>query len=456
MDGDPKDTEDNRPDAEIDDPVGPRADDGGLDDTTGEDDPLDAADLDLDEDDPAWIGEPQDAGDLDLGGDDGLEIRDESSSFVGAEEAGTPGVDFGLDDVPEVTGLDSGEEGPIDADEELREADLPSLDADDDGDEGDSGPTLDDSFLTEPSAGLPWAERPLQRVGAPVALVSATAVACVARGAVVAGKTESGNCELLRVDLEGGSQTLPALGMHGSEVGALAAEDGVLAVVLGDGRLLLSRDGGMRFEAPAEGLGATDAVLVSGALWVRTASRGIAVSISGGPLQRRSVGGAVAAICADGESGMVALAVDAAGVPTALLRGLPDGSLESQSLAAPVASGRAIVAARGPFVAYSSRRGVLRRGADGAWHAYEWEGQVTSLVFVGGDGGLIAATYSDADDTTALVHLAESGKATVVARLGPSTTDGDLDGRTSSVAFDDARGVLWVAGGFGVTAFAVR
>jgi hypothetical protein len=78
------------------------------------------------------------------------------------------------------------------------------------------------------------------------------------------------------------------------------------------------------------------------------------------------------------------------------------------------------------------------------------------MAFVDGKGTLIAATYSDADDTTALVYLDEAGKAAVVARLGPARPDGELDGRALSVACDDARGVIWVAGGFGVAAFAIR
>jgi hypothetical protein len=71
-------------------------------------------------------------------------------------------------------------------------------------------------------------------------------------------------------------------------------------------------------------------------------------------------------------------------------------------------------------------------------------------------GSLVAATYSDSDDTTALVNLGESGKASVAARLGPGRSDGELDGRALSLACDGARGVIWVAGGFGVAAFAIR
>jgi len=447
--------EDSPPEGELDELPGPPSGDDGLDDTTGEDDPADASELDLDERGGNWLGEAQDAGDLDLGDDDMVEIRDDGPSFADAEEPAAAGGDFGLEDVSEVAGLDSGEEGPLAADEELRDEDLPALDADDEGEGTDAG-FVDDPLAGDQPLGLPWAEKPLPRVGAPVGLVSATAVACVVRGALIAGRTEAGDFTLLRVDLEGESQSLPARGLRGAEVSALAVEDQVVAAVLGDGRLVVSRDGGVRFEPPAEGIVATDAVLARGALWVRTAARGLAVSVAAGPFQRRSVSGAVVALSNDGESAVMALVVDEAAMPVALLRGGPDGSIERQPVSAPEPCGPEVVATRGPFVAYAGRRGVVRRDANGAWRSHRWQGSVTALAFVDDKGGLIAATYSDADDTTGLVYLDELGHASVVARLGPARSDGDLDGRAASMACDDARGVIWVAGGFGVAAFAIR
>jgi hypothetical protein len=119
----------------------------------------------------------------------------------------------------------------------------------------------------------------------------------------------------------------------------------------------------------------------------------------------------------------------------------------------------------------------MRRGADGIWASHAWEGRITALAFVDDAGTLVAATYSEADDTTALVCLGAPGsaagelRAQVVARIGPARGPGgadgvagaddgegalDADARVLALAYDDARGVVWVAGGFGVAAFAVR
>jgi hypothetical protein len=135
-----------------------------------------------------------------------------------------------------------------------------------------------------------------------------------------------------------------------------------------------------------------------------------------------------------------------------------------------------VFAARGAHAAYAGRRGVVRRRDDGTWEARAWEGRVTALAFIDDRGTLVASTYSEVDDTTALVRLdaSPSDAPTVVARIGPAPLveaisdaargtrderdDGDRDegGRVLALAYDDARGVVWVAGGFGVAAYAVR
>jgi hypothetical protein len=98
----------------------------------------------------------------------------------------------------------------------------------------------------------------------------------------------------------------------------------------------------------------------------------------------------------------------------------------------------------------------VRLGPDGQSATVVWTGRVTALVLLDDAGRLLAATYSEADDTTALVHVDVAGVASVVARVGATRADPDSDGQVLSMAHDEARGVVWLAGGFGVAAFAVR
>jgi hypothetical protein len=460
--------------------VGPEPNDAGavspLDDSTGEDDPLDAAALEgLDgiesaerEGDGGWLDEPVDSPDLDLGETTLLDAGEGESSLDDPEEPPAPDDDFGVGEGAERTTLDLAEEGPVNADEELRDEDLPALDADDAPDEDgkeDEG-LLDERVIAEEPLGLPWAASPWTRVGPSLGLASVglqggiTAIACALRGAIVAGRAASGAHELVRVDLEGSRQVLQAEGLNGGRVAALAAEGDSVAAVAEGGRLLLSQDGGARFEAAAmpEGVAAADVVLASGILWVRTRTGSLLSSRPGRTLERCTVPGTLVSLAPSGAGGVVALAVDETGGPATLVRGQENGNVVCEAVQAPIGRPAAWLAARGDHVAYvaaSARGGVVVRRADGTWHRLLWEGRVTALAMVDASGTLVAATYSEGDDTTGLVRLDETGRASLVARLGPSRDDPEADGRTLALAFDDSPGVVWVAGGFGVAAFAI-
>jgi hypothetical protein len=284
-------------------------------------------------------------------------------------------------------------------------------------------------------------------------------VACAGRGALVTGRWEGGAAELLRVDLEGTWQGLAAEGLDAGEVRALAVEGELVAVVVEDGALLVSRDGGATFASLAEGVAAVDVALASGSLWVRTRAGGLLVArADGATLERCPVPGTVAALARDAIAGVAALVVDASGRPTALERGAVGGTVTREVIDAPDPHTLAPLAVRGAHVAYAARRGgVVRRLGDGGdWSSIAWEGRVTGLAFIDGAGTLVAATYSDADDTTALVLVDPAGRSSVVARIGAARADADADGRVRAMAYDDARAVVWVAGGVGVAAFAAR
>ncbi len=375
LDGDVRDA----PQPEVEDDDAPREEgEASLDDSTGENATSDE-ELDLDESDGGWLDEPADAAGLDLG-DTGIDLGAERASEDvddGKEESSVAHEDLGVSGAsasPERVGLDAGDEGPIDPDEELRDEDLPSLDADEAGDV-DESLLIDPSFAEGEPHGLAWAAAPWDRVGAPLPIARAIAVACAGRGAVVVGRGEGGDrSELWRVDLEGACQTLPARGLDVASVRGLEGLGLSLSARVDSGATFVSIDGGVTFREQA-----------------------------------------------------------AAGAPP-VSRFPPARTARGAHVAQPAALG-----------------GVLR---DDVAHA--WGGRVTALAFLDDAGRLLAAMYSDADDTTALVHLDASGKASVVARLGATRSDADSDGQVLSMAHDEARGVVWLTGGFGVAAFAVR
>jgi hypothetical protein len=261
------------------------------------------------------------------------------------------------------------------------------------------------------------------------------------------------------VDLEGTSQSVPSDGLEVADVRALAVEGDVVAALVEGGGLRVSRDGGARFVATGEAMVAAGVALAAGELWVRTRAGALLVARAGeATFAKHVAAGAVAAMARDAAAGggMAALALDDAGTPAALVRVMVDGGAAREAIDGAEARSPALLAARGGHVAYAARRGgVVRRTPEGAWVEHAWEGSVTALAFLDDAGALVAATYSDADDTTALVRLDAAGGAAVVARIGAAHGEPEVDGRVLALVHDDARGVVWVAGGFGVAAFAV-
>ena len=456
LDGESPAEEDETPELEESPDVG----EASLDDATGEDEPVDPAELDIDDGEGGWLEGSDDAEDLDMGETPLLELDSDKDPLEDAEEPGVGDEDFGIAQEAERSELDSGDEGPVAADEALRDEDLPALDADEEG-EVDDADLMEPGFAADEPVGLPWAAEPWSRVGAPVALSTATAVACAARGAIAAGHAEGATgaaaAVLLRVDLEGASERLAADGLEAAHVRAIAVEGSTVVVVAEGGRLLVSRDGGAAFDALTPGWAATDIALAWGRLFVRSADGVVHIAPSE-PAYAFAPAGASApalAMAIDPHVGAVYLLADAAGKPACLERERPGEDVVREPIHSAEPRVPAQLVARRGHVAYAVKGGgVARRDAAGAWSAHEWEGQVTALAFVDDEGTLVAATYSEADDTTALVRLDPQGRASVVARIGAARAEGEADGRAIALAYDDAHGVVWVVGGFGVAAVA--
>lgn len=137
-----------------------------LDDATGEDGPLD--ELEVEGTEAGWLVDAENAGTLDVGPFD-VALEPEGKVLVDdeADPSGSPDDLISAGDETYVA--DSGEEGPTDDDEELREEDLPALDADEDGDVPDED--LFDRGLLGTDEDLRWDDRAWAR--APDAIAAA-------------------------------------------------------------------------------------------------------------------------------------------------------------------------------------------------------------------------------------------------------------------------------------------
>jgi hypothetical protein len=451
------------PEGDLD--VGDDTSSGDLDDSTGENDKPHPDDLEIDAGDGQWLEEPADAKDLDIGA---VEIDDPDgvTSTLDGDDGAPAADDEGIGEGLEAGGLDSGEEGPLAADEDLREQDLPDLGQAED-DEANEDLTGADLPSVDAPLGLAWAARPWTRVGAPVPIASALAVTCAARGAIVAGALESRQTrddgrrvELLRVDLEGACQTASHEGLTG-EVRGLSA-DGDLLVVRSESReLFASREGGA-FERIPGRAEVEDFVVASGVVWARSDAGRLMSFVPGqGSFLEHTTRSAVVSLC-DSGAGDVAALVAGGGGAIELVHGRSDCSIGTEvitldektaTFGAPLGG---VMAARGTRVAYATRGGVVSGSPSGDWRWQPLVGSIVALCFTDGSSGLVAAVYVDAEDTTGLVSLDGEGPPQVMALLGPTQADIESDGRALSFACDETRGVVWVVGKFGLAAFSIR
>ena len=237
LDGEGDDAEAPAPDLEDSEVA---SEDGDpLDDKTGEDEAVEIADLTGSE--GGWLEDAEEAEGLDVGADDLL--TEQTQLLEGNEEPGVGDEDYGLDDDERATDPDAGEEGPADADEELREQDLPRLDADEGGSPDDED-FIDEGFGAEEGApGVPWGTPRWEPAGAPIAVGAMRAVACVSRGALVGGAS------IGLIDLEGGCEKVAAAGLDGGDVTRLWARGSAVVVTTEEGGPFASRDGGASFAA---------------------------------------------------------------------------------------------------------------------------------------------------------------------------------------------------------------
>ena len=456
------------------------------DDKTGEDDALaELTELEVGSAEGGWLTDAADADTLDVGAVDLIGADDASSPELapargrGADgkpasllddndEPGVGDEDFGLGDDASAAGVDAGEEGPEADDEALREEDLPGLDADEDGEgddtsffdplqaerEGASEPILPPGQTGHVSARPPWADAPWGRAAAVgSALGTVHALACATRGVLAAGRA------IMLVDMEGACQTLAAKGLFGGEVTGLCFDGATILASTEDGGVFVSHDGGATFAAvnawreqvsaheAASGLGIA---LGAGELWGRTAQGKLLSSMDfGATWESADIDGFVLALGIDDRGSLVAL-VGGLGFAE-IVRGTR-GALEVTRVPGPLPEVRpgveAQIAARGAAVSFAVRGGSAVRTLDGhAWSVVEGTAGAEAVEFIDAAGTLLVALGEGDDDGIALVRAGEEGTARVVAKADKERVEGVV-----VLAWDEAHGVAWLGGAFGLVA----
>jgi hypothetical protein len=457
LDGGDDETENPTPDLEdaelptdTDDPFDDRAGDPAQGDGSAE--------IELAGEEGGWLADADEAEGLDVGDaellteqQDLLHDNEESDSLEEVE-------DLGHNDPSTSTDADAGEEGPSDDDEELREEDLPRLDADEGGAPDDED-FIDEDFGADEAAplGVPWHTERWERVGAPLAVGPVRALACVARGVLAGG---SGLC---RLDLEGGVEKVRATGLDGGDVTSVWASGSVVVVTTEDGGLFVSHDQAESFARaaawrdlvrPDEAAAGIDVVLGAGELWVRTALGTLLWSGDlGASFDTVDLGGFVGAVGID-DSGDLAAVVRtlrggelARGRRASLVHIQPPGSLSATELA-----GRVQLAAEGPNVALAPEGRAASVSLDGgaSWTSVPGTVTATALAWSKGEGCLVVGLHDERHERTFLARVSSRGESRLVAEIMGAP---DAEGGILTVVCDAARGVVWVGGAFGVAAF---
>jgi hypothetical protein len=418
-----------------------------------------SAELDLTGSEGGWLADAEEAEGLDIGDDELL--SEQTDLLHDNEEPGTGDEDYGIGDDEGTADKDAGEEGPGDEDEELREEDLPRLDADEGGSPDDEDFVEEGFGEDEAALGVPWGSERYDRVGAPLDLGPVRAVACVPGGVVVAG------LGLCRVDLEGGVDKLAATGLDRGDVTRVWALGTKVVVTTDEGGLFVSADHGATFAPaaawrslvrPDEAAAGIEVVVGGGELWARTAQGTLLFSADlGASFEIVDLGGFVAAVAVDVEGHLVALVRTMRGCELARgLRGaLVHTALTGALLPAELA-GKVLLAARGLDVALAPEGAPVSLSLDGgvSWARAQGTTSTTALAWSKSDGCLLVGLFDERNERAYLAHLSPRGDPHLVAEMAAAPPE--VEGGIQALALDEARGIVWVAGGFGVAALATK
>ena len=420
-----------------------------LDDSTGDGDPADE-EVDAAGTEGGWLDDATDADELDVGAHD-LDDQERTNLLEDADEPGVGDEDFGLDPLGASMAGDAGEEGPEGADDDLREEDLPRLDADDDGELEDEV-FVDAWPLATDDERPPWDDRAWERVAGVPSIGLARSV--VPLGGPAAALV--GGARVLRVDATGATpaEAVGGESIHGSAIAGVARlSDGVVAAT-GRGVFVGAADGG----------GETKIALREVTGWAELAAGPLVeLAAHGAHIWARTQGGALLE-SADRGATWAALAADGVDAVTAT----PDGELvavrggavvRGPSLAAwgpplPLLPAHRegsspIVRARGAHVVVAALGAGAFRSDGGPWERLEGTGSVTAVTRLGDDGTTLVALHAAAEDRSWIARAGADGVARIVVEIGGEVDEGD-DPRVLDLAWSDASRVAWAVGPFGV------
>jgi hypothetical protein len=414
-----------------------------FDDATGEADPVD--ELAPEGAEAGWLDDAADADELDVGPHD-LDEQERGGLLDDADEPGVGDEDFGLGGAESVLAVDAGEEGPDADDDELREEDLPRLDADDEGEGADAEFT--DMWPGADDERPPWDDRAWERASDVPSLGLARSVVAIEGGVVVGGAL------LVRVDASG-AIPIEEQAIHGSAILGLAALASGLAVLTERGLFLRDGDGQVR-EANGWSMrvpGAAADVAASGQrVWIRTQGGAVVVSADRGATWNVLATSGVRALSTDGE-GPIAL-TESPGGTSFVTRGI-DRAPWAEPLpvfpgGSPIVRARGGVACVGAFGA-----GVFRAGASGPWERIDGTSSVTAIALLDDAGTLLAALHRPAEGRAFLVRVGADKVARIVAEIGGDADEGE-DPRVLDLVWDDATKIAWAVGPFGLAALRPR
>jgi hypothetical protein len=461
--GDPRPFADDEPELEEEgDP---------LDDASASlgDDGLEVDDVDSSHslDDDAGLDDDASASDLDpLHGEDGL-ARDLEEPGIGDEA-------FDIEDgVLHDVSTDKGEEGPSEADEELRAEDLPELDADDDGEAAEVTFYEPTPYVSVPRGlGFSWADRAWEssRVAeGPFAFLAGTGDGCVALS--LADAPQPDRIVELRFGRDGAKDSIvvrevaPIPGPRGTSLAVSWKDDGT--IVLGGAEACLLPAGDRTWTTvdalsnppvPVRVVGTTSGVFglapkgqlcqLAGGVFLPSPglSEGLAASVDEPSPWVQAIGatplGDLVVLATDDTSGEVSAKIGK--VPAILLPALPE-ELTPTAVTA-LGPTLAVLADEGVFVSWSGEPFALLEGTRGARGVCIRPMALTTEVLT---------AQAEDEGIVLLLHIPET-LPKVVAVLEPreDSTGDASDGVSGALFVDSMGGRVIVATSFGL--FVVR